>query len=366
MPTIVIADEKQGRRNLLASTLTRHGFTTSRAQTLGQAEKSSLVAKPDVLLIDEEWSNGEVHETISNLRNSSEFNGRVIMLVSEDDPDTLAAAAQCGVTEVVVKPFHIELLIQALHRQARKEYTPPLAAGIKHAGDSPIEFDPADLDIDESVWTLPIIRRILQRGQVDHDLEYMLEQAKKNGLLGEDEGGIEKVSQWTDIVLDSLTVGTLYRAAQAKASVEKAEKGEKDEEGERRVVRIITDDDEKIEEEEEEEEFIGAMSRLDEELSLELKRLDIEAVSILEILDESIPRVELTSERKFIKLDAEALRAAHSAMDLIAQILLSAHDTATEIPVRSFIAEAGRVLDELNDLISIDSRSNQFFHGEDE
>ena len=75
MPTIVIADEKQGRRNLLASTLTRHGFTTSRAQTLGQAEKSSLVAKPDVLLIDEEWSNVEVHETISNLRNSSEFNG---------------------------------------------------------------------------------------------------------------------------------------------------------------------------------------------------------------------------------------------------------------------------------------------------
>ncbi len=364
MPTVVIADEKQGRRNLLASTLTRHGFTTSRAQTLGQAEKSSLVAKPDVLLIDEEWSNGEVHESISNIRNSSEFNGRVIMLVSEDDPDTLAAAAQCGVTEVVVKPFHIELLIQALHRQARKEYTPPLAAGIRHAGDRPIEFDPADLDIDESVWTLPIIRRILQRGQVDHDLEYMLEQAKKNGLLEKDEGDIEKVSQWTDIVLDSLTVGTLYRATQAKASVEKAEKGE--EEAERRVVRIIMDDEEKVEEEEEEEEFIEAMSRLDEELSLELKRLDIEAVSILEILDESIPRVELTAERKFIKLDAEALRAAHSAMDLIAQILLSAHDTTTEIPVRSFIAEAGHVLDELNELISIDSRSSQFFHGEDE
>ncbi|MAK78226.1 MAG: hypothetical protein CL992_03025 [Euryarchaeota archaeon] len=364
MPTVVIADEKQGRRNLLASTLTRHGFTTSRAQTLGQAEKSSLVAKPDVLLIDEEWSNGEVHETISNLRNSSEFNGRVIMLVSKDDPDTLAAAAQAGVTEVVVKPFHIELLIQALHRQARKEYTPPLAAGIRHAGDRPIEFDPADLDIDESVWTLPIIRRILQRGQVDHDLEYMLEQAKKNGLLEEDEGDVEKVSQWTDIVLDSLTVGTLYRATQAKASVEKAEEGE--EEDKRRVVRIIMDDDEKVEEEEEEEEFVEAMSRLDEELSLELKRLDIEAVSILEILDESIPRVELTAERKFIKLDAEALRAAHSAMDLIAQILLSAHDTATEIPVRSFIAEAGHVLDELNELISIDSRSGQFFHGEDE
>ncbi len=365
MPTVVIADEKQGRRNLLASTLSRHGFTTSRAQTLGQAEKSSFVAKPDVLLVDEEWSKGVVHETISNLRNSSEFNGRVIMLVSKDDPDTLAAAAQCGVTEVVVKPFHIDQLIQALHRQARKEYTPPLAAGIRHAGDRPIDFDPADLDIDESVWTLPIIRRILQRGQVDHDLEYMLEQAKKKGLLEGNDVDIEKVSHWTDIVLDSLTVGTLYRATQAKTSVDKAENNETGKEAERRVVRILVDDDVMMEEEEEDG-FSEAMSRLDEELSLELKRLDIEAISILEILDESIPRVELTAERKFVKLDAEALQAAHSAMDLIAQILLSAHDTATETPVRSFLVEAGHVLDELNDLISIDSRSAQFFHGEDE
>ncbi|HJN55348.1 MAG TPA: hypothetical protein QF646_03055, partial [Candidatus Poseidoniales archaeon] len=175
----------------------------------------------------------------------------------------------------------------------------------------------------------------------------------------------EKVSHWTDIVLDSLTVGTLYRATQAKTSVDKAEKNETGKEAERRVVRILVDDDVMMEEEEEDG-FSEAMSRLDEELSLELKRLDIEAISILEILDESIPRVELTAERKFVKLDAEALQAAHSAMDLIAQILLSAHDTATETPVRSFLVEAGHVLDELNDLISIDSRSAQFFHGEDE
>ena len=52
MAQIIVADENEGRRNLLANTLERAGYSVTRAGTLRQAEGTALATMPDVMLFD--------------------------------------------------------------------------------------------------------------------------------------------------------------------------------------------------------------------------------------------------------------------------------------------------------------------------
>ena len=55
MPKLIVADENEGRRGLLANTLERAGFEITRAGTLRQAEGTALATMPEVVLFDGEW-----------------------------------------------------------------------------------------------------------------------------------------------------------------------------------------------------------------------------------------------------------------------------------------------------------------------
>ena len=46
MPKLIVADENEGRRNLLANTLERAGYEVTRAGTLRQAEGTALATMP--------------------------------------------------------------------------------------------------------------------------------------------------------------------------------------------------------------------------------------------------------------------------------------------------------------------------------
>ena len=52
MGKVIVADENQGRRTLLASTLEREGFDVTRAGTLRQAEGTALAVMPEVVLLE--------------------------------------------------------------------------------------------------------------------------------------------------------------------------------------------------------------------------------------------------------------------------------------------------------------------------
>ena len=55
MASIIVADEQEGRRNLLAGTLEREDYSVTRAGTLRQCEGTALATMPDVVLMDGEW-----------------------------------------------------------------------------------------------------------------------------------------------------------------------------------------------------------------------------------------------------------------------------------------------------------------------
>ena len=59
MASIIIADENEGRRNLLANTFEREGYDVTRLGTLTQTEATAGAVLPDVLLLEGDRSRTE-------------------------------------------------------------------------------------------------------------------------------------------------------------------------------------------------------------------------------------------------------------------------------------------------------------------
>ncbi|MCH2359348.1 MAG: response regulator, partial [Candidatus Poseidoniales archaeon] len=116
MPTIIVADENEGRRNLLAGTFEREGYTVTRASTLRQCEGTALATMPDVVLIDGEWRSGNAIDTSSKLSTDPEFNlkCRLVVLSTDSSQEYLISAAQAGVDEVMSKPVDMNSLLAQL------------------------------------------------------------------------------------------------------------------------------------------------------------------------------------------------------------------------------------------------------------
>ena len=70
---VIVADENEGRRTLLANTLEREGFDITRAGTLRQAEGTALATMPEIVLMDGEWKSGDAIDASQRLMSDPEF-----------------------------------------------------------------------------------------------------------------------------------------------------------------------------------------------------------------------------------------------------------------------------------------------------
>ena len=106
MASIIVADEQEGRRNLLAGTLEREEYSVTRAGTLRQCEGTALATMPDVVLLDGEWKTGDAIDAASRLSSDPEFalKCRIVILSSNVGEEYLVSAAKAGVSEVLQKP----------------------------------------------------------------------------------------------------------------------------------------------------------------------------------------------------------------------------------------------------------------------
>ncbi len=73
MPQIIISDENEGRRNLLANTLEREGFDVTRGSTLRQTEATALATMPEVVVMDDEWKSGDALDAAQRMMSDPEF-----------------------------------------------------------------------------------------------------------------------------------------------------------------------------------------------------------------------------------------------------------------------------------------------------
>ena len=113
MAKVIVADENEGRRSLLANTLEREGFDITRAATLRQAEGTALVIMPEVVLIDGEWKNGDAIDAAQRLMGDPEsaFKCRIFILARNVSQEYRVSEAQSGASEVLSQPADITVLI---------------------------------------------------------------------------------------------------------------------------------------------------------------------------------------------------------------------------------------------------------------
>ena len=135
MASLIIADENEGRRNLLAGTLEREGFNVTRTSTLRQTEGTALGTMPDVLVLDAEWRSADALDSAQRLMADPEFSfkSRIVLLSRDTSRDMLISAAKAGIHEVLGKPLNMSLLITQLKKHAKKEFVPPPADVATHS-----------------------------------------------------------------------------------------------------------------------------------------------------------------------------------------------------------------------------------------
>lgn len=174
--SLIVVDENQGRRDLMANTFERHGFDVTRLGTLQQALATTRGVVPDVLLLEAEWAKGDPLDVCSALQNEPRVKSgtRMVLLSRSTSPDVLLAAARSGIAEVIGKPVDMNMLIAQLQRHASKQFVPPpadIGAIQTGAGSAGVFGGVPQLDVgatvNDSQWAMPMLRRLVEAGNID-------------------------------------------------------------------------------------------------------------------------------------------------------------------------------------------------------
>ena len=182
MGKVIVADENQGRRTLLASTLEREGFDVTRAGTLRQAEGTALAIMPEVVLLDGEWKSGDAIDAAQRLMGDPEFafKCRIVLLSRSTTPDFMLVAAKAGISEVIGKPVDMKILIEQLWKHSRKQFIPPPAdVNLETGGGS---FDVAVM-AGGGGWALPMLKGLVGPDRINESfINEILVQMGEEGM----------------------------------------------------------------------------------------------------------------------------------------------------------------------------------------
>lgn len=180
-----MADENEGRRNLLAGTLERAGYDITRAGTLRQAEGTALATMPEIVLIDGEWNTGDAIDASQRLMSDPEFafKCRIVILSRNSSEDYLVSAARAGVNEVISKPVDMNKLLTQLEKHSKKQFVPPPADVAQAAGtDGGGTFD-VSMVMSDGKWALPMLKGIVTPEKINVDfINEILTQLGEEGI----------------------------------------------------------------------------------------------------------------------------------------------------------------------------------------
>ena len=185
MPKLIVADENEGRRNLLAGTLERAGYDVTRAGTLRQAEGTALATMPEIVLIDGEWKTGDAIDASQRLMSDPEFafKCRIVILSRTVSEDYLSSAARAGVSEVISKPVDMNKLLGQLEKHSRKQFVPPPAEVSNAAGSGGGGTFDVSMVMSDGKWALPMLKGIVTPEKINVDfINEILAQLGEEGI----------------------------------------------------------------------------------------------------------------------------------------------------------------------------------------
>ena len=220
MPKLIVADENEGRRNLLAGTLERAGYDVTRAGTLRQAEGTALATMPEIVLIDGEWKTGDAIDASQRLMSDPEFafKCRIVILSRNVSQDYLVSAARASVNEVIAKPVDMNKLLGQLEKHSRKQFVPPPAEVSNAAGGGGGGSFDVSMVMNDGKWALPMLKGIVTPEKINVDfINEILGQLGEEGIEVEEGLDPSLMSNILRVALNSI-VGDLDTTNQGEAS----------------------------------------------------------------------------------------------------------------------------------------------------
>ncbi len=196
MSRIIVADENEGRRNLLANTFERSGMQVTRTSTLQQMQGTALSVMPEVVLLEAEWAGQDIFDVCQQLNSNPQFKTqtRIVVLSRTTNPDYLQQAAMAGIAEVIAKPIDMNFLISQLQRHMQKQFVPPPAQvmpqGQPASGGmfgAPMSMSQA-AQIQDTEWAMPMLKQLVEGGKVnDEMIADIYASLEEDGIISSDE-----------------------------------------------------------------------------------------------------------------------------------------------------------------------------------
>ena len=205
MAKVIVADENEGRRALLANSLEREGFDITRASTLRQAEGTALATMPEVVLLEGDWSTGDAIDASQRLMSDPEFafKCRIVVLSRNVNDDYLLSAAKAGIAEVMSKPIDMPTLIEQIGKHSRKQFVPPPAdvdSGIGGGGTFNVGMVMGD-----GKWALPMLKGLVSPEKINADfINEILQQLGEEGIEVEEDVDLSMMSSMLRVALNRL------------------------------------------------------------------------------------------------------------------------------------------------------------------
>ena len=226
MAKVIVADENEGRRNLLASSLEREGFDITRASTLRQAEGTALATMPEVVLLEGDWSTGDVIDASQRLMSDPEFafKCRIVVLSRNVTDDFLLTAAKAGIAEVMSKPIDMPSLVEQIGKHTRKQFVPPPAevdSGIGGGG----TFD-VGMMMGDGKWALPMLKGLVNPEKINTDfINEIMQQLGEEGVEVDEEIDLSMMSSMLRIALNRLVGEASETSAQPESKDDESDAG---------------------------------------------------------------------------------------------------------------------------------------------
>ncbi|HEY5071670.1 MAG TPA: response regulator transcription factor [Caulobacteraceae bacterium] len=137
--TILIIDDDQDLRELLAEQLALHGqFAARGAGTAGEGVDLAGQVRPDVILLDVDLPDMNGHEACRRMRDAGVTAPIIMLTAAAGDADTIQGL-DAGASDYVTKPFRFNVLLARIRAQLRSHEQSEDA--VFHVG--PYEFRPA-------------------------------------------------------------------------------------------------------------------------------------------------------------------------------------------------------------------------------
>jgi two-component system, NtrC family, response regulator len=140
--TILVVDDDELVRELLADAVGRRGHRAVCAGTLAEARRALAREEPDLVYLDVRLPDGSGINALEEIRASASA-PEVIIITGQGDPDGAELALRCGAWDYIEKPTSVERMVLPLLRalafreEKQRRSVPTLAADSGIVGTSP-------------------------------------------------------------------------------------------------------------------------------------------------------------------------------------------------------------------------------------